>query len=70
MTAAAQLRDLLEPGSLDFADPRNPQNESAQLSIAISLKRIADTLCGDDEHCSFGSHLETMLFNLAQRMGK
>lgn len=36
------LADLLEPGSLDAANRLNPQNESIQLSIAISLKRIAD----------------------------
>lgn len=33
-----------EPNAPSHADPRNPANELYQASIAISLRRIADTL--------------------------
>ena len=40
--------DELEPRSgICGVDPRNPPNELVQMSIAISLKRIADSMCAD-----------------------
>jgi hypothetical protein len=38
----------LEPEAIQLCDPRNPANELGSISIAISLKRIADAICGDD----------------------
>lgn len=40
------LLALLEAGAAAEGDTRNPPSEAIQLSIAISLKRIADTLDG------------------------
>jgi hypothetical protein len=41
--------DELEPLSrTGGADPRNPPNEIVQVSIAISLKRIADAISRDN----------------------
>lgn len=67
MTRAERLG--LEPGSIDrntASDeawrieagkrPRPPGESEVQLSIAISLRRIADAVCGDDQntgiHCA------------------
>lgn len=41
--------DELEPTArIGGADPRNPPNEIVQVSIAISLKRIADAMVRDN----------------------
>jgi len=41
--------DELEPTArIGGADPRNPPNEIIQLSVAISLKRIADAMMRDN----------------------
>lgn len=37
----------LEPNAPMHGDPRNPANELVQISIAISLKRIADAMTRD-----------------------
>lgn len=38
-------------------------NSVAVVSIAISLKRIADTICGDAEHTDLVNHLGNVLLD-------
>jgi hypothetical protein len=45
---ATDIQDLLEPGSVQ---PSTVAEQAINLSIAISLKRIADELCASSQHC-------------------
>ena len=56
----------LEPEAIELFDAR--ELICSQTSIAISLKRIADTFCGGKDNASMVDHLHNVAFDIWSRL--
>lgn len=59
-----QAISMMEPIVLDCPTLSSP-SEAAQVSMAISLKRIADLLCGTDQTCDIVQYLSNQTWRTA-----